>query len=323
MKAIELTNKMTRAFHMSGLKFKKYSPEILIGLGVVGTVASAAMACKATLKVNDVIEPAKHDIEKIHAATENGVTEAGQEYSQEDSKKDLTIVYVQTGVKLIKLYAPAVILGTLSLTGILASHNIMRKRNVGLAAAYAAIDTGFKEYRGRVIERFGKEMDRELKYNIKAQEVEEKVVDENGEEKNVTSVVEVVRPSIGSQYARFFDETCTGWTRDAETNFMTLKTAQEYATDKLSKQGYLFLNDVYDMLGMQRSRAGQVVGWVYDEDDATGDNYVDFGIFDVHDDNKRRFVNGFEKSVLIDPNVDGPILDLLDERGKFGRILSD
>lgn len=323
MNKVEVVNKMTRMFHMTNLQIKKHSPEILIAAGVVGTVASAVMACKATLKVNEVLEPAKHDVEKIHAAKENGVTEAGKEYTEEDSKKDLAIVYVQTGIKLVKLYAPAVILGTLSITGILASHNILRKRNVALAAAYTAVDKGFKEYRGRVVERFGEELDKELRYNIKAKEVEEKVVDENGEEKIEKRIVQVAEPNLGSTYARFFDETCMNWTRDAETNLMTLKTVQNYATNKLRSQGFLFLNEVYDMLGIQRSKAGQVVGWIYDENDKNGDNYVDFGIFDVHDECKRRFVNGYEHSILLDFNVDGPILEAIEKRGLFGRLFVD
>ena len=119
------------------MKLKKHSPEILIVAGIAGTVVSAVIACKATTKVNKIVEDTKNDIEKVHAATEKGVTEAGEPYSAEDSKKDLTIIYAQTGIQFIKLYAPAVILGTLSITSILASNNILRKRNVALGVAYA------------------------------------------------------------------------------------------------------------------------------------------------------------------------------------------
>ena len=195
----------------------------------------------------------------------------------------------------------------------LASNNILRKRNVALAAAYTAVDRGFKEYRGRVIERFGEELDKELKYNLKAREVEEVVVDENGKETTVkktihTTDIDPSDPNSYSQYARFYDDGCTGWEKDSEHNLFFLKCQQNYANELLRSRGYLFLNEVYDMIGVPRSKAGQVVGWRYDEKNPTGDNYVDFGIFDIHNEKSRDFVNGYERTILLDFNVDGEIL---------------
>ena len=311
MAKIKIADSVSRAFHKAGFTLKKYSPEILVGVGIVGGVASAVLACRATLKVNDIVSESKTNIDKIHTATEKGVTEAGQTYDVEDSKKDLTIVYVQTGLKLAKLYAPAVLLGAASVGCILTSHNIIHKRNVALAAAYTAVDTSFKEYRGRVVERFGKELDKELRYNIKAKEVEETVVDENGETKTVKKVVEVAHPSEYSDYARCFDDGCAGWEKDAEHNLFFLRQQQNFANDLLQKQGYLFLNDVYKMLGIPVTQAGQAVGWMYDENCPNGDNYVDFGIYDIHKEANRNFVNGYERSIWLDFNVDGPIWHLL------------
>lgn len=311
MTKVAFINNVSRTFHKVGFTLKKHSPEILVGIGVVGTVASAVLACRATLKVNDVIEESKTNIDKIHTATEKGVTEAGLPYHAEDSKKDLTIVYAQTGFKFVKLYAPSVLLGAASLGCILTSHNIIRKRNIALAAAYTAVDTGFKEYRGRVIERFGKDLDKELRYNIKAKEIEEVIVDENGKEKTVKKTIEVANPNTYSDYARCFDETCAGWERNAEHNLFFLRQQQNYANELLKTQRYLFLNDVYKMLGIPVTQAGQAVGWLYDEECPNGDNYVDFGIYDLYDEKKRNFVNGYEKSIWLDFNVDGPIWDKL------------
>ena len=308
MNKTELMNKATRAFHKVGFQLKKHSPEILLTAGIVGGVATVVFACKATLKVNEVIEPAKENIEKIHEAKEKGITQAGESYSIEDSKKDLVAVYAQTGIKLVKLYAPAFALGTLSVTSILVSHKVMRTRNLALAAAYTAVDTGFKEYRNRVVERFGEELDKELKYNIKAKEVETTVVDEEGNEKTVTEVVNVKSGSSTSPYAFIFDEWCTGWTKDPERNKFFLCQCQEYANRKLRTQGYLFLNDVREMVGLPRTKAGQIVGWLYTTD--KGDGYVDFRIFDVLDEAKCDFVNGRERSIIIDPNVDGVIVNI-------------
>lgn len=309
MAKIKVPNKFSRKLHMAGLKLKKHSPEILIVAGVVGTVASAVMACKATTKLSGILEETKETVDQIHECANSPAY--AEQYTEQDAKKDLTIVYAQTGLKIAKLYAPSVILGALSLTSIIASHNIIRKRNVALAAAYTAVDKGFKEYRSNVVERFGKELDRELRYNIKAKEVEEKVVDENGNEQIVTTTVSVPTIRQFSEYARCFDETCAGWERDSEYNYTFLVHQQNYANQKLQEQGYLYLNDVYKMLGMQATKAGQIVGWIYDEKHPVGDNYVDFGIYDLSDTNKRKFVNGYEKAIWLDFNVDGPILDLM------------
>ena len=158
------------------MKLKKHSPEILVVAGIAGTVVSAVLACKATTKVAEILDETKGTLDTIHEGMETGAIN-GQEYTTEDGKKDTVVVYAQTGVKLAKLYGPAIILGTLSITSILASNNILRKRNVALGAAYAAIDKSFKEYRGRVIERFGEQVDTELKYGIKAKKFEEIEVD--------------------------------------------------------------------------------------------------------------------------------------------------
>ena len=310
MKNLAIVNSMTRNLHKVGFKFKKHSPEILVVAGVVGTVASAVMACKATLKVNDILEETKVEIEKVTTVVADE-TISEEKYSEQDAKKDLAIIYAHTGIKFVKLYGPSIILGTLSITGILASNNILRKRNIALAAAYKAIDTGFKEYRSRVVERFGEELDKELRYNVKAKEIKEKVVDENGKEKTVKKTINVADPNFYSDYARCYDDGCKGWVKDSEYNLMFLRNTQSFMNEKLRAQGYLFLNDVYDALGIPRSKAGQVVGWIYDEKNPNGDNFVDFGIYDLYKEGSRDFVNGYERTIWLDFNVDGPILDLI------------
>ena len=302
---MKMNDKLTRAIGKAGLTLKKHSPEILAAVGTDGVVARAVMACKATTKISEILDDTNDQLNTIREAA--NTPELADQYSAEDAKKDTTIVYVQTGVKFMKLYGPAVAVGVASLGCLLGSNHILRKRNIALAAAYTAVDKSFKAYRGRVVERFGEEMDRELRYNIKAKEVQEIVTDENGNETTVTSTIEV--PEINhdnSEYARCFDETCIGWTRDPEYNMMFVTQIQNWANDRLQSKGYLYLNEVYEMLGFQRTKAGQVVGWLYNGD---GDNYVDFGIFNIKDKQKRRFVNGYEKSIWLDFNVDGNILN--------------
>lgn len=313
MTKLAIMNNVTKFAKRSGLKFKKHSPEILVISGVVGVVASAVMACKATTKLDAVLEESKEQVNKIHAVMENpDLIPAEKEYTEQDAKKDLTIVYAQSAIKIVKLYGPSVLLGTLSIASILGGHNILRKRNLALAAAYTALDTSFKDYRGRVIERFGKELDRELRLNIKNKEIEETVTNEDGsttvEKKNVEVVGDIEKYS---PYAKFYDDGCIGWEKDPELNLMFLRRQQDAANEILKHDGYLFLNDVYEMLGIPKTTAGQLVGWIYDEKHPLGDNRVDFGIYDLYKENCRDFVNGYERTILLDFNVDGEIYKLI------------
>lgn len=311
--SIKLPVSVTRAFYNVGFQLKKHSPEILVVTGVVGTVASAVMACKATTKVNFVLEDTKAKVDVIHEGVENGEVKGYLEngevgmvpYTAEDSKKDLTIVYAQTGLKLAKLYAPAVLLGAASITSILVGHNILHKRNLALAAAYTAVDTGFKQYRGRVMERFGDKIDKELLYNIKAKEIEETVINEDGSETTVKKTVEVAdRNALElSPYTFCFDETARGWNRDAERNKFFLARQQDYANERLQTNGVVFLNEVLDMVGIDRVPMGQRIGWCLK--DPNSDGYIDFGVLNIHCEANRNFVNGLEKSVWLNFNVDG------------------
>ena len=169
--------------------------------------------------------------------------------------------------------------------------------------------TTFKEYRNRVVERFGAEVDKELRYNIKAKKFEETVADpDSGKEKKVKSTVDVAAPST-NDYARFFDDTCEAYESNMDYNLMYLRSQQNLANDKLKANGYLFLSDVYDQLGIKRTKMSQTVGWIYKpEGNENGDNFVDFGILET---NRETEDGGYEKAILMEFNVDGPILDLI------------
>lgn len=304
-------NGLSRAIHRVGFQFKKHSPEILMGVGIIGTVASTVLACKATLKVNDILEQPKKDIERIHECANNVEMIESGKYTEKDAKKDLTIVYTQAGIKLVKNYAPAVIVGALSIGCILSSYKIMHTRNVAIGAAYAAVDKGFKDYRKRVKERFGEEVDRELKHNIKAKTVEVIEANEDGKEEVKTKTIEVMGNEDISEFAVFFDEASPYWVKNAEYNKIFLRAQERYANEKLKANGFLYLNEVYEALGIPRTAAGQQVGWVYDEKNPIGDNYVDFGLYDISRPATRDFINGYEKVILLDFNVDGNILQLM------------
>ena len=297
MKNIKLPAGINRAVNKVAFKMKKHAPEILVIAGVGGTIVTTVMACKATTKIDEVLAENKEQIAK----TKNYVEETGfsDKYTEKDYQKDLTVMYTQR----------AIAVGTISITAILAGHNVLKKRNVALAAAYEVVNKNFKDYRGRVIDRFGNELDRELRYNIRKEEVEKTVIDEKtGKERTVKEITEIADIDPSSEYAKFFDESCPGWTKDPEYNLMFLRNQQQYANDLLESRGYLFLNEVYEMLGIQRTRQGQVIGWIYDKNVI---DKVNFGIYNIANPANRRFVNGYERSILLDFNVDGDILNAI------------
>lgn len=302
MKKNELMTKLSGSMHKFGFELKKHSPEIFIAVGVVGTVTSAVMACRATTKLSDILEESKEELEAIHEAPQK--EELQGKYDEDMMRKDLALVYFQTGVKIAKLYAPAVILGTLSITSIVASNNILRKRNIALAAAYATVDKGFKEYRGRVVERYGEQVDYELSHNVKAKEITETIIDEKGKEKTVTKKVEVADPNVNNDYIKYFTRSNPYWDDTPDYVELFLRSQQNYANDRLKVDKVLTLNDVYDSLGFQKTKAGMVVGWVFDENNEDGDNFIEFNVRKVYIPNE---YGEEELAYAIDFNVDGNI----------------
>jgi len=316
MKLEKIITPLSKMTGRTGLVIQKFSPEILLCLGITGIVASNVLACKATLKVEAVLDNHRDKVDKIHKCWEK--VEEGEidisEYSEQDKNKDLVVTYTQTTVDFIKLYGPAVTLGVASIACIVAGQGIMKKRNIALMAAYKIVEEGFAAYRKRVIEEHGEEIDYMYKHGLRKQEViEAAYIDEEGiKHKAQKKQAFIDDPNGLSVYARFFDESCDQWTKNPEYNLMFLRSQQNYYNDMLKSRGHVFLNEVYDALGIPRTQAGAVVGWMISNN---GDNYIDFGVFDGDRPRVRNFVNGYERSILLDFNVDGVIYDLF-TRGK-------
>lgn len=273
---------------------RKHSPTALFAVGVVGVVGAAVLASRATLKLDEVLSEANHDLEKVRTAEVEG-------YSEEDRRQDQVKIYLRTAFKLSKLYAPAIGLGVVSIAALTGSHVVLSRRNIALTAAYAAVDKAFREYRERVVGALGADRDAEFRWGLEDREI----VEETEEGPVVKTVKDLARK--GSMYARIFDETNPNWNSHQMYNQMFLSSVQQYMNDKLRANGHLLLNEVYDALGMDRSSAGCVVGWVYEG--GRGDNYVDFGVFRGDRDSGMRFVRGIENSIWLDFNVDGVIYD--------------
>lgn len=287
---------LQNALGHKSLALQKNSPHILFGVGVIGFGVTVVTACKATLKLDETLEKGQKEVARIKAAEVEG-------YSEQDRQRDLTVIHIKTSLEVIKLYGPAILFGTATITALTKSHDILNKRNAALTAAYAAVDNAFKKYRERVVERYGENTDLELRHGV------EKIEEKNDKTGKTKSIKRVPRTEP-SMYARFFDNGSTSWSKDPEVNSIFIRAQQRYANDLLIARGHVFLNDVYDMLGLKRSTAGAVVGWLHDPN-GEGDNYIDFGLF-RDDENVRAFMNGHEGAVLLDFNVDGTVYDKIE-----------
>jgi hypothetical protein len=274
---------------------KYHSPVIMFGVGIVGVGTTAVLACRATLKMSEVLSEGEEHIKNVETAAE---------VVEEDAKKAVMGIKLQTAIKIAKIYAPAVIVGVASVGFLTGSHIILRKRNAALTAAYTIVDKSFKEYRARVVADQGADKDREYRFGV----TEKEIVEEgpNGPETKFVKVLGDENTGKGhSSYARIFDETHPSWSDVPNANTFFIQSRQNHANDLLRLNGVVFLNDVYDLLGMERSEAGQIVGWV---SDGEGDGYIDFGIWNAGVySGKEWLVHGHQDGIILDFNVDGPV----------------
>ena len=298
------TKTLRKSFKKAQLTVRKHSPEILMVAGVIGTVAGAVMACKETLELEDVLDECKQ--EKMELEEQYAMCE---QYSEDALKKDQVKLTIKQAVKIVKLYAPSVIMEATSIGVIFASNDIMRKRNASMAAAYATLNSMYKRYRQNVIESYGEEVDKDMRFGVKHEKVTE--IDEDGNKVKIDArIVDLDNTALAiSDYSRFFQSGCKGF--DASSgryNLLYLKGIQAMFNNKLIADGYVMLNDVYRELGFDTIPEGWSIGWVYDETNPIGDNYIDFGLYEARNKNQRA-VNDWEPVILMDFNVDGNLYE--------------
>lgn len=313
MKRIKAPKKIRAAACKVKTKASANSPEIFIAAGIVAVIGGTVAACRATTRACDILDEAKENLDAVHTISDNPELCEKHDYTPEVRRKDVAVIYAHTAMKLAACYAPAVVVGGVGIYSILTSHKIMKKRNAALATSFAATSKAFKEYRGRVVERFGADVDKELRYNIKAKKIEETIVDENGKTKKVKKTVEVADPEAATDWTQFvIDSSVPWWKENMDYNMMLLKTEQQYATDRLRSRKHLFLNDILERLELPKTPEGQIGGWVWNprEDEVMGDGFVDFNINLTYRENPD-FENGLEPIATLDFNCDGNIHELM------------
>lgn len=312
----------------TGQILKAKSPTILIGVGLISGIASTITAVKRT----PMCEQVRNDFEtsaqradeclqkgevEIYDNSKAGVKAHVVTYNNDIYKKDMLKLHIRKYVGYLRVYGPSVALGSLSVASILISHGIMRRRNTALTAAVASLSEAFRRYRENVKKEYGDTADYNIRHSIISERVKTQEPDpETGKMKTVTKMVKKRRDDDTpwrSDYARCYEDGCRNWTKDASVNRLTLLAFQDHANRKLRTQGYLYLNEVYELIGFDKTLAGHTMGWIYSkEENPHGDNYVSFGFEKAWD-----FEAGLERSVWLDFNVDDlPITDRIPWRIK-------
>lgn len=284
----------TRAAGRAVLKAKHNSPHIFFGAGVAGLGVGTFMACRATLELPEKLEQINNDLEQVKASKErlDAHFEGVETYDNKDYNRDLLYVYVKTGRTLSRLYGPAALVMGVSVAALAGSHIQLTRRNAALAAGFTAISKAFEDYREKVRKELGEEKERELYMGSGCAPGSDCCDD--------CKVDDALPAHTGphSPYARLFGEHNVNWTPDGSTNYFFLRAQQAFLNHELSSRGHVLLNDAYDLLKMERTTIGALVGWTY-KDDTT---WIDFGLDEPR---AERFRNGDEPSFWIDFNVHG------------------
>lgn len=268
---MKFMNNMRVACNKALFSLKKNSPKILTGGAIVFGVGAVVATWFAARKTDKVLEEPKKIIAEAKAK------EITEDYTEKDQSREIRHGYFKGAGEIIKLYGPAALMGTFSIACVLGSYKILSARNAGLAMANGILMKEFNDYREQVIEKYGKEEDYRLRFDNKTEEVEEKVTDENGEEK--TQIVKKPDKKYEKRdFARVFDESSTAWSEDFTHRIHNLI----YIRDDLERQlrendGILPLAKAYKAFGWKPTKASYRNGWVQ-RSGVYPTTHIDFGI---------------------------------------------
>lgn len=300
------------------VKTAKYLPHILVGTGIVAVTAGTVKAVHNATKADQIIDEFNEEMNKIEEAKQLA-EEKKAVYTTKNEMEDKVKVYSHTAFKIVKenwvpitLYVGGVVL-------ILSGFHVISQRYIGMAASYAALHKSYSDYRSRVTSELGKGADFRFANGITDETLEYTEVDENGESKDVSKdFLDVMKnPETMSLYAVLFDEENSSlWTPNAVTNKAQIKAVEEFWNNRFESRGFVYYHEVlrdlgiWDRLPMETQKVLVGLGWVW----GVGDNRISLGIFDINKPKsfaKKDFITGYEPSVLIEPNLDGLVPELL------------
>ena len=260
-------NGLTKVLNKGKVFFKKNSPFILVTAGVGLMITGAVVACKETMKVEEIVDTHLEYKEKIETLVadkteipqEDGTVIVCDEAYGKKTKRSLTI---RTIFKLVKNYAPAALLIIAGALCVFKGVNILNNRLVDTSAALAASTRAFSKYREYIRgTENGEQLDRDAITGKTVIDEINEVVDENG---NITAEVkEKTLFNPNSDTSVLFDETTTEvWNRNGAVNHTRITNVIETANRILSTRGFLYLYEIYEALGMKRTPTSQNMGWM-------------------------------------------------------------
>lgn len=294
---------ITTAFYTGVARISKHAPTILSVTASAGVIATGYLAWKAGTRFEDV---EGRDWDRRKECLKNADTIPDEDVPKIERKNRILFI-----LDTVRTVAPAAIVGAATITMIYFSNSISKKRLAAMGAAYATLQTAFDGYKRTMVEALGKEsVEKILKPKLPnvGKSAEEILSSDN--KSDAANVADAVVNSLKalSPYARIIaEESSTCWDPNEDYTSQNLAAVQLWANRRLERKGHLFLNEVFDQLGLSRTREGAVVGWLKNGE---GDNYVSFGDFDasiyrVPSDDYTRVDSNF----IVDFNVDGVIWD--------------
>jgi hypothetical protein len=294
---------ITTAFYTGVARISKHAPTILSVTASAGVIATGYLAWKAGTRFEDV---EGRDWDRRKECLRNADTIPDEDVPKIERKNRILFI-----LDTVRTVAPAAIVGAATITMIYFSNSISKKRLAAMGAAYATLQTAFDGYKRTMVEALGKEsVEKILKPKLPnvGKSAEEILSSDN--KSDAANVSDAVVNSLKalSPYARIIaEESSTCWDPNEDYTSQNLAAVQLWANRRLERKGHLFLNEIFDQLGLSRTREGAVVGWLKNGE---GDNYVSFGDFDasiyrVPSDDYTRVDSNF----IVDFNVDGVIWD--------------
>lgn len=278
---------------------KQIAPEIATIGGTAGVAFGAIGLYKAIQDSKDILAKVKEEVKRLE---DDGADE-----------KDIKAVKIAGGITVAKKVAPSAALVVGSTAAVFASHYELRKENKRLSDIITHTSLAYNTIVKTLKDKLGDEKAEEIIYGIrKPNEEERKVIEDLTKDNPMTEEQQKtyrisddteISPSL---YAVFFDETCTNYSDDPDFNKNTLILLQARFNERLRRVGYVYLNEIYEALGVEKTEAGHDMGWRYAPHDPNheGANTIDFNMWDIRSKANRRFINGYEPIILLDFNVD-------------------
>lgn len=280
---------------------QKNLPIILTVAGSIGSVTATVWACKQTMNVPDILEENDKELEEIEKADVDEKTR---------SKMKRKLCRKTTGRFIKNYWKPAVVeIVSIACNG--KAIHIEHKRTVEATAVAASLAQFLNDYRGRVKDRYGEDIEKEIYYNMKKGEIEETITDEKGKEKTVKKKVNVADPDSGHKFRRYLTRHNQKIWCGGDNLYVShmIDMINQDLTEKLQYDEFnsLVLNDMLEATGFDKCHDGMVYGLLYDYGNPNRKNKVEITCEECYIPGER---GELEKAYILEFPIDGNIYEM-------------